>query len=159
MALPVGTKAPEFTLKRKTADGVNDVSLSDSLGKKNTVILFFPLAFTGVCTEEMCSVSQGIQAYSDLNAEVYAISVDSPFAQEAWADKEKITIPVLSDLNKETAKAYDVLLPDLIGLGAVSARAAFVIDKEGVIQYSEQTPTPKDLPSFDAIKDTLGKLN
>lgn len=159
MALPVGTKAPQFTLKRKTADGINDVSLSDNLGKKNTVLLFFPLAFTGVCTEEMCSVSQGIQAYADLNAEVYAISVDSPFAQEAWAEKEKISIPVLSDLNKETAKDYDVLLPDLIGLGSVSARAAFVIDKEGVIQYSEQTPTPKDLPSFDAIKDALGKLS
>jgi peroxiredoxin len=159
MALSVGSKAPDFTLKRKTADGVEDVSLSSNIGNKNTVLLFFPLAFTGVCTEEMCSVSQGIQSYADLNAEVYAISVDSPFAQEAWAEKEKITIPVLSDLNKETAKAYDVLLADLIGLGSVSARAAFVIDKEGVIQYSEQTPTPKDLPNFDAIKEALGKLS
>ncbi len=158
MALATGSKAPDFTLKRKTADGVVDVKLSENFGNKNTVILFFPLAFTGVCTEEMCDVSQGISAYQDLNADVMAISVDSPFAQEAWAEKENISIPILSDLNKEVAKAYDVLLPDLIGLGAVSARAAFVIDKEGTIKYSEETPTPKDLPSFDKIKETLKSL-
>jgi len=158
MALPVGNKAPDFTLKRKTADGIVDVKLMDQIGKRNTVLLFFPLAFTGVCTEEMCSVSSGIESYSSLNADVFAISVDSPFAQEAWAEKENISIPILSDLNKETAKAYDTLLPDLIGLGSVSARAAFVIDKDGIIQYSEQTPTPKDLPNFDAIKDALNKL-
>lgn len=158
MALPVGNKAPDFTLKRKTADGIVDVKLMDQIGKRNTVLLFFPLAFTGVCTEEMCSVSSGIESYSSLNADVFAISVDSPFAQEAWAEKENISIPILSDLNKETAKAYDTLLPDLIGLGSVSARAAFVIDKDGIIQYSEQTPTPKDLPNFDAIKEALNKL-
>lgn len=158
MPLAVGSKAPDFTLKRKTADGVKDVKLSDNFGKKNTVVLFFPLAFTSVCTKEMCDVSAGMSDYSSLNAEVYAVSVDSPFSQEAWAQKEKITIPVLSDLNKKTAEAYGVLLPDLIGLGSVSARAAFVIDKNGVVQYSEQTPTPKDLPNFDKIKETLGKL-
>jgi len=158
MALATGSKAPDFTLKRKIADGVVDVKLSDHFGNKNTVILFFPLAFTGVCTEEMCDVSQGISAYSDLNADVFAISVDSPFAQEAWAEKENISIPLLSDLNKKVAKAYDVLLPDLIGLGAVSARAAFVVDKEGTIKYSEETPTPKDLPCFDKIKKTLKSL-
>lgn len=158
MALAIGSKAPDFTLKRKTAEGIVDVKLSDNIGKKNTVLLFFPLAFTGVCTEELCDVSQGISAYESLNADVLAISVDSPFAQEAWAAKEKITLPLLSDLNKETAKAYDVLLPDLIGLGAVSARAAFVIDQSGTIRYSEQTPTPKDLPSFEKIKETLQAL-
>ncbi|MDX2226918.1 MAG: redoxin domain-containing protein [Verrucomicrobiae bacterium] len=158
MAIAVGTKAPDFTLKRKTAEGLSDVKLSDTVGKKNTVILFFPLAFTSVCTQEMCEISAGFGAYSGLNAEVLAISVDSPFAQEAWAAKEKITIPVLSDLNKTVAKAYGVLLDDLIGLGSVSARAAFVVDKAGVIQYSEQTPTPKDLPSFDKIKECLSKL-
>jgi len=82
----------------------------------------------------------------------------TPFSQEAWAQKEKIGITLASDLNKKTADAYGVLLPDLIGLGAVSARAAFVIDKNGVIQYSEQTPTPKDLPNFNAVRDSLTKL-
>src|SRR5436190_1350868 len=131
MALPVGTKAPDFTLKSNTADGLRDVSLSANFGKKNTVLLFFPLAFTGVCTQEMCSVTESLNAYSDLNADVIAVSVDSPFAQEAWASKEKIGITLASDLNKTTAKNYETLLDDLIGLGSVSARAAFVIDKSG----------------------------
>ena len=158
MAISVGSKAPDFSLKSKTAAGLVDVKLSENLGKKNTVILFFPLAFTSVCTQEMCDITAGLNAYSDMNADVIAISVDSPFAQEAWAQKEKIGIKIASDLNKKTAEAYGTLLPDLIGLGAVSARAAFVVDKAGVIQYSEQTPTPKELPNFNAIKETLTKL-
>lgn len=159
MALSVGSKAPDFTLKSKGADGLRDVSLSANFGKKNTVILFFPLAFTSVCTQEMCDVTAGLTAYSDLNAEVIAISVDSPFAQEAWAKEKGIGITIASDLNKTTAKNYEVLLDDLIGLGSVSARAAFVVDKAGVIQYAEQTPTPKEVPSFDAIKASLASLS
>jgi peroxiredoxin len=155
MAITVGSKAPDFSLKRKTADGLVDVKLSENFGKKNTVLLFFPLAFTGVCTQEMCDVTQGIEAYKALNAEVYAISVDSPFSQEAWAQKEKITIPILSDLNKKVAADYGVLLADLIGLGSVSARAAFVISPDGTVKYSEQCPTPKDLPDFEKIKAAL----
>ena len=155
MAITVGSKAPDFTLKRKTADGLVDVKLSDNFGKKNTVLLFFPLAFTGVCTQEMCDITQGIEGYRSLNAEVYAISVDSPFSQEAWAQKEKITIPILSDLNKKVAADYGVLLPDLIGLGSVSARAAFVVSQDGTVKYSEQCPTPKDLPNFEAVKAAL----
>ena len=158
MALAVGTKAPDFSLKSKSAAGVTDVKLSNNFGKKNTVVLFFPLAFTGVCTQEMCSLTAGLNAYSDLNADVVGISVDSPFAQEAWAQKEKITVTLASDLNKTVAAAYGVLLPDLLGFGSTSARAAFVVDKAGVIQYSEQTPTPKDLPNFEAIKAVLAKL-
>jgi peroxiredoxin len=157
MAIQVGTKAPDFTLKSKSpAD--RDVTLSQNFGKQNTVLLFFPLAFTGVCTSEMCDVSSGIGKYKELNAEVVAVSVDSPFAQKAWAEKEKIGITLASDLNKKTAEAYGVLLPDLLGLGSVAARAAFVIDKNGTVQYSEQTPTPKDLPNFNAIRDALTKL-
>ncbi len=159
MALNVGDKAPDFTLKSKSGSDLTEVKLSDYLGKSNTVLLFFPLAFTGVCTSEMCDISAGLQAYKDLNAEVIGISVDSPFAQEAWAKQEGISITLVSDLNKNTAAAYGVLLEDLAGIGSASARAAFVIDREGVIRYSEQTPTPKDLPDFDAIKAALGSLN
>lgn len=158
MAISVGTKAPDFTLKSKNAEGVSDISLSSNIGQKNTVILFFPLAFTGVCTTELCDVTAGLGQYSDLNADVIGISVDSPFAQEAWAQKENIGITLASDLNKKTAADYGVLLEDLGGFGATSARAAFVVDKDGVVQYSEQTPTPKDLPNFDAIKETLKGL-
>jgi len=159
MALSVGSKAPDFTLKSKGAEGLRDVALSANIGKKNTVLLFFPLAFTSVCTQEMCDVTAGLGSYEGLNADVIAVSVDSPFAQEAWAQKNNITITVASDLNKTTAKNYEVLLDDLIGLGSVSARAAFVIDKAGVIQYAEQTPTPKDLPNFAAIKEKLASLS
>ena len=158
MPIAVGTKAPEFTLKTKNASGVQDIKLSDNLGKKNTVLLFFPLAFTGVCTKEMCDISAGFGQYTGLNADVIGISVDSPFSQEAWAQKEKITVPLASDLNKKTAADYGVLLPDLLGLGATAARAAFVIDKNGIVQYSEQTPTPKELPNFKAIQETLARL-
>jgi peroxiredoxin len=158
MPIPTGSKAPDFTLKSKQASGVVDVKLSNNFGKKNTVLLFFPLAFTGVCTSEMCDITAGLSAYSGMNAEVIAISVDSPFAQEAWAKQNKIGITLASDLNKTTAKAYGVLLDDLMGFGSTAARAAFVIDKKGVVQYSEQTPTPKDLPNFDAIKAALAKL-
>jgi len=155
MAISVETKAPDFTLKTKRGEDLKDIKLSDNFGKKKTVLLFFPLAFTGVCTKEMCDVSAGISAYEKLDAAVYGISVDSPFAQEAWADKEKISLPLLSDLNKEVSKAYGTLLPDLIGLGSVSARAAFAVDKNGVIKYSEQTPSPLELPDFKKIQSAL----
>jgi len=157
MALAVGTNAPDFTLKTKTADGLKDIKLSDHFGKGPVVLLFFPLAFTGVCTQEMCDVSGGLSAYADLGATVYAISVDSPFAQEAWAKANNITVTLLSDLNKTVIKAYDVVFPNLVGVGDTAARAAFVIGKDGVIKYSEQTPTPKDLPSFEKIKAALAK--
>src|SRR5437762_4085316 len=113
MAIAVGSKAPDFTLKSKTASGLVDVKLSDNFGKKNTVLLFFPLAFTGVCTQEMCDVTAGLDAYSGLNADVIAVSVDSPFTQEAWAKKESIGVTLCSDLNKKTAECYGTLLPDL----------------------------------------------
>jgi peroxiredoxin len=158
MPIPTGSKAPDFTLKSKQASGLVDVKLSNNFGKKNTVVLFFPLAFTSVCTKEMCDLTAGLNVYKDLGADVIGISVDSPFTQEAWAQKEKIGITLASDLNKTTIKAYNVVFPMLAGVGDTAARAAFVIDKKGVVQYSEQTPTPKDLPNFDAIKAALAKL-
>ena len=157
MALAPGTKAPDFTLKTIGSEGLTEFTLSSNFGNKPTVILFFPLAFTGVCTQELCDVTAGLANYEKLNASVLGISVDSPFAQDAWAKKENIRIPLLSDLNKETAKAYGVFLEDLIGLCATSARAAFVIGQDGVVKYAEQTATPKDLPNFEAVKAALAK--
>ena len=159
MALPVGSKAPDFTLKSMGPNGLEDISLSANVGAKATVLLFFPLAFTGVCTQELCDVTAGLTRYEELNADVIAISVDSPFAQDAWAKKEKISLKLASDLNKEVTKAYDVLFPGLAGIGDTSARAAFVIGKDGVIHYSEQTPSPKELPSFDKIEEALKTLS
>ncbi|HEY0945117.1 MAG TPA: redoxin domain-containing protein [Opitutaceae bacterium] len=157
MPIAVGSKAPDFTLKTKTADGLKDIKLSDNFGKKQTVLLFFPLAYTSVCTQEMCDISNGLGGYDQLGAEVIAISVDSPFAQEAWAKTNHIKLTLASDLNKETAKAYDVLFRGLAGIGDTAARAAFVISQDGVVKYAEQTPTPKDLPNFEAVKAALSK--
>jgi peroxiredoxin len=155
MPIPVGSKAPDFTLKTKTSDGLKDVKLSDNFGKKQTVLLFFPAAFTGICTQEMCDISSGLGQYVALDAEVYGISVDSPFAQEAWAKQSGIKVPLLSDLNKTVIKAYGVVFPNLLGMYKTSARAAFVVGKDGVIKYSEETATPKDLPNFAAVQAAL----
>ena len=102
MSIGVGDKAPDFNLTTKTAEGPKKIRLNDNLGKKNTVLLFFPMAFTGVCTKEMCDVSQGLNAFTGLNATVYGISGDNPFAQDAWAQKEKITVPLLADRSEST---------------------------------------------------------
>ncbi|HUG10709.1 MAG TPA: redoxin domain-containing protein [Opitutaceae bacterium] len=153
MALAIGSPAPDFTLKSKNADGLLDVRLSDNFGKRQTVLLFFPFAFTGVCTKEMCDVTGGLDDYAKVDAAVYGISVDSPHAQFAWSQQERIGVALLSDLNKEVTRAYDVAIDGPVG--TFSARAAFVIGKDGVIKHSERTPTPKDLPDFNAIKAAL----
>jgi len=157
MPLAVGTQAPDFTLKTKTAEGPKDVKLSDNFGKTQTVLLFFPAAFTGVCTQEMCDTTAGLGEYEKLGATVLAVSVDTPFAQEAWAKANNIKLTLLSDLNKTVTRAYDVVLSGFAGIYEASARAAFVINKEGVITYAERTPTPKDLPNFAAVKAALSK--
>ena len=155
MPIAVGSTAPDFTLKSKTAEGLVDVSLSANAASKATVLLFFPLAFTGVCTQEFCDVTAGLAQYAELGADVIGISVDSPFAQEAWAKANKISITLASDLNKEVTKAYDVLFPMLAGVGDTSARAAFVIGADGLVKYAEQTSSPTVLPDFDAVKAAL----
>lgn len=155
MAISKDSKAPVFTLKRKTAEGLEDVSLADNIGKKKTVLLFFPLAFTSVCQEELCSVSAGLDQYSALDADVWGISVDSPFAQEAFSKSAGITIPLLSDFNKEVAADYDVLYEDLLGLKGVAKRSAFVVDADGTIAYSWSSDDPKQLPPFEEIKAAL----
>lgn len=155
MTLSVGTTAPNFTLKTKTPEGLSDVSLSSHKGSSSVVLLFFPFAFTGVCTEETCSVRDDLSAYENLNAKVYGISVDSPFAQEAMALKENLNFPLLSDFNKETSLAYGVLYEDFIGFNGVSKRSAFVVSKDGEILFAWSSEDPKQLPDFQAIKAVL----
>jgi peroxiredoxin len=155
MALSNGTKAPDFILKHKTDDGLLDVKLSDNFGKKNTVLLFFPFAFTSVCMSEMCSVRDTLNDFTSLNAAVYGISVDSPFTLEVMAKKENIQFPLLSDFNKEVAESYDVLYGDLLGLKGVAKRSAFVIDSNGVITYSWSSDDPKNVPDFAELKKAI----
>ena len=163
MSLPVGAKAPDFSLSTKTEDGPKQIRLSDNFGHKNTLLLFFPMAFTGTCTTEMCGVSMDLSVYSSLNVTVYGISGDNPFAQEAWAQKEKISVPLLSDYEHTTAKAYDVaydsFLPQInLGMGGVPKRAVFIIDRNGVIQYSEVNEDARALPNFEKVKAKLAEL-
>ena len=155
MTLAIGAEAPDFTLKTKAPDGLEDVSLSTFRGNQSVVLLFFPFAFTGVCTEETCSVRDDLSSYEELDARVLGISVDSPFAQEAMALKEGLNFPLLSDFNKNVSKEYGVLYEDFIGFEGVSKRSAFVVSKDGAITYSWSSDDPKQLPDFGAIKSAL----
>jgi len=163
MSITTGDKAPDFKLVTKGAEGPEIVTLSEQIGKSNIVLLFIPMAFTGVCTDEFCAISNDIASYEALDAKVYGISGDNPFAQEAWAEKEKITLSLLSDYEHEAAKAYgvayDSFLPEAnLIMGGVAKRSAFVIDKEGIVRYAEVQDHPKDLPDFDKVKETLKGL-
>lgn len=158
MALPVGSDAPNFTVRTMTADGAADFTLSDHIGERNIVLLFFPGAFTHVCKAEMCRMTDEKEKYSGLNALVCGVSVDTFYSQDAWAKQEKIDIPLLSDFQHEVTRAYDVVWPNFSGMGPASARAAFVIDREGKIAYSEQCPTLLDQPDYEAIERCLAEL-
>lgn len=159
MNLKVGDKAPNFKLKSHMLE---DVSLSDYLGKSNVVLLFFPMVNTGTCEKELCSTRDSMTQYHDLNAQILAISVDSPFSQKLWNDKQKFNFPLLSDFNKEVSQLYgsffDVFLPGNFDYKGVAKRSAFVIDKNGIIRYTEILPTPGEEPNYNAIKETLKKL-
>jgi peroxiredoxin len=159
MALSVGTSAPDFTLRTMTSDGLKDVTLSDHKGKDTVVLLFYPGAFTHVCADEVCIVTNDIAKFQASNATVYGVSNDSPWSAAEWSKQLKIGFPLLSDFQHEVAQAYDVVWPNFSGLGPGTARAAIVIDKEGVIQYSEQTPTLLDLPDFAALRAAVDSLN
>lgn len=154
MAVAPGESAPDFTLKNTDLE---EVSLS-SLRGRNVVLLFVPFAFTGTCTQELCDITQGLSAYADLDADVLGISVDAPFSQKAWAEKEGIGIPLLSDLNREVGAAYGAQYDDFLGFQGVCKRSAFVVDKEGVVRYASVSDDPKVLPDFDAIRACLQSL-
>lgn len=156
--LKVGEKAPDFKL---FDTDTNSVELSSFRGK-NVVILFFPFANTGVCTKELCSFRDSLADYNNLNAQVLAISVDSPFSLKLWKEQQKFNFPLLSDFNKETIKAYDsafdVFVPGKFDFLGVAKRSAFVVDKEGVLQYVEVLATPGEEPNYEAIAKTLEGL-
>jgi len=156
MSLTKGDKAPSFTLK---SSDLKDVNLTDFQGQ-NVVILFFPLAFTSVCTDEMCHMRDDMRKFNDMNAQILAISVDSPFTLAKFKEENKVEFPMLSDFNKEVSRAYHALYEDFVlGLKGVSKRAAFVLDSKGHIQHAEVLESAGDLPNFDAVKKTLASLN
>lgn len=155
MAIKVGDKAPNFSLPSSEKEMVE----LNSLEGKNVVVLFFPLAFTGVCTAELCSMRDDISYYSGLDAEILAISVDSPFTLEKFKAEQNLNFPLLSDFNKEASTAYGALHETFaFGMRGVSKRSAFVVDKTGTVQYAEVLDNPGELPNFKAIKETLAGL-
>ena len=155
MTLQKGDKAPDFTL---FSSDKKQVSLSD-YKDGNLVILFFPMAFTSVCTKELCAMRDSIADYNRLNASVVGISVDSPFTLDRFKAEQQLNFPLLSDFNKEASSAYGALYPEFVfGMKGVSKRAAFVIDKTGTVQYAEVLESAGDLPSFENVRNTLAQL-
>jgi peroxiredoxin len=156
MAVEVGQTAPNFTLfdtdrKRR--------QLSEFKGQ-NVVLAFFPGAFTGVCTKEMCTLRDQLDQYRSMNAQILGISVDPPFSQKAWLDQNKISFPLLSDFNRQVVNQYGVTLPGLAGLeGYIAAqRSVFVVDKGGVVRYKWVSATPANEPNYDEVRQAVAQL-
>lgn len=163
MSIKAGDPAPDFTLVSQTPTGPQLVTLSELTAQSHVVLLFVPMAFTGVCTQELCDVSGGLGDYEALDAKVYGISGDNPFAQEAWAQKAGITLPLLSDYEHAVARAYGVayeqFLPEKnLIMGGVAKRSAFVVDRQGIVRHVDVKDHPKDLPDFAAVKAALQAL-
>jgi glutaredoxin-dependent peroxiredoxin len=156
MSLQIGDKAPDFTLRNSEKELVTLKNYRD----KNVVILFFPMAFTGVCTKELCQMRDSMGEYEQLNAQILAISVDSVFTLDKWKQEQKFNFQLLSDFNKTVSKKYDALYKDFVfEMKGVSKRSAFVVDKTGTIKYAEVLESAGDLPNFDAVANTLKSLN
>ena len=155
MSVDVGTKAPDFTLPNQDRESV---ALSDELEKGPVVLAFFPAAFSSVCQNEMCTFRDSMAELNKSSAKVLGISVDTFFAQKAWADQQKLNFPLLSDFNKDVIRKYGVVNPDMIGLKDISKRAVFVIDRNGVVRHREVLDDARNEPNYEKIKQTLASL-
>jgi peroxiredoxin len=155
MAAEVGTKAPDFTLPNQDRE---PVTLSEQFKGGPVVLAFFPAAFSGVCTKEMCTFRDTIGALNKMSAKIFGISVDTFFAQKAWADAQKLNFPLLSDFNKQVISQYGVLNPDMIGLKGIAKRAVFVIDKTGTIRHREVLEDARNEPDYAKVNQALANL-
>ena len=156
MSLKIGDTAPEFNLYNTDKE---EISLSSTHGK-NRLLLFFPLAFSGGCTKELCMLRDDYSAFDDLNAVVYGISVDSIFSLGKFKESLNVDFDFLSDFNKDTSLNYGALHESFVlNMKGVSMRSAFVIDKNGIIRYVEILENPAELPNFAAINEVLASLN
>jgi len=156
MKIEIGQPAPEFSLYDTTR---NKLSLSDLKGQ-NVLLLFFPQAFSRVCTKELCSVRDNISLYNSVDATIIGISVDSVFTLAAYKEAQQYNFPLLSDFNKEVSSAYGTLYENwILDMKGVSKRSAFIVNKEGIIQYAEVLEIAGEEPNFDAIQKILSELN
>jgi len=152
MTVTQSDQAPAFKLPHKPGE---EIDLAEHIGKRPIVLLFFPLAFSPVCTDEMCHMRDSWDQWTDLDAAVFGISVDSPFVTHKFRQEQNIPFPILSDFNKEVAKQYDALHDDLFGMKGVAKRAAIVIGTDGTITYRWVTDNPKDQPPYDEVRKAV----
>jgi len=156
MKIEIGQTAPNFTLHDSDK---NKVTLSDLKGQ-NVLLLFYPQAFTGVCTKELCGVRDNIALYNNANATVLGISVDSVFTLNKFKEDQQYNFTLLSDFNKEVSELYDSIYHDwILDMKGVSKRSAFVIDKEGTVRYAEVLENAGEVPNFEKIQEVLARLN
>lgn len=156
MSADVGSQAPDFTLPNQDRQ---PVTLHDETAKTNVVLAFFPAAFSSVCTKELCTFRDQLGPLNHLaKAQVYGISIDTPFALKAFASAERLQFPLLSDFNKDVIRAYDVVNPDMIGLKGIAKRAVFVIDRAGTIRYREVLDDARNEPSYEQLYGALAAL-
>lgn len=153
MAIQVGQDAPDIELP--LAGGKEKFKLSDYKGKQPVVLLFFPLAWTSVCTQQMCDTRDAMGKYNDLGAKVVGISVDSPFALDKFKQEQNANFDFASDFNREAVDAYDCKYEELIGLKGVAKRSAFVIGKDGKVKYAKVNESAKDVPPISEIQEAL----
>ncbi len=158
MPAELNQKAPDFTTKACDGERIEDFTLSRELGKESIVLAFFPLAFSPVCTDEMCQLRDSLAQFNSLKARVYGISVDSPFTLNAFIKANHLKFKLLTDFNREISRAYGALHDDLMGLKGVAKRSVFVLDKDGVVRYKWVSDDPRQLPDFGAIRKALEGL-
>ena len=155
MAAEVGAKAPDFTLANQDR---SPVTLSDELKKGPVVLAFFPAAFSGTCTKEMCTFRDSMSELNRISARVIGVSTDTFFALKAWADAQRLEFPLLSDYNKTVIRQYGVVNPDMIGLKDIAKRATFVIDRSGTITYREILDDARNEPDYGKVRQALAAL-
>ena len=155
MAAEAGAKAPDFTLPNQDRQ---PVTLSEQLQRGPVVLAFVPAAFSSVCTKELCTFRDSIAQLDSLNATVLGISVDTFFTLKAWAEKEGLTFPLLSDFNKTVLPQYDVFNEDMIGLKGIAKRAVFVIDRDGIVRHREVLDDARNEPDYGKVKAALAAL-
>ena len=155
MAATVGSKAPDFTLMNENRE---PVTLSSQKGHP-VVLAFFPAAFSGVCTKELCTFRDAMAKLNNAKAQVYGISVDTFFTLAAFKKDQNLNFPLLSDFNKDVIQAYGAFNPDMIGLKGIAKRATFVIDKDGVVRHAEVLDDARNEPNYDKVFETLSKLS
>ena len=154
MAATVGSKAPDFTLMNENRE---PVTLSSQKGHP-VVLAFFPAAFSGVCTKELCTFRDSMAKLNNAKAQVYGISVDTFFTLGAFKKEQNLNFPLLSDFNKEVIQAYGAYNPDMIGLKGIAKRSTFVIDKDGIVRHAEVLDDARNEPNYDKVFETLAKL-